>query len=613
MRRNEMLVSPLAGLVAVQVFLLAAVASAAPVETKGKIESVTLYRGEALVTRIVALDAAPGQVELVVTDLPERMEPESLYASAEKGAQVRAVRYRSRNIGVAPRAEVMKLDEQIETVTKAVRENELNVRRLKEQRDYLTKLQNFVAPTAQVELTRGVLDSDKLKALTLFMFDQMKSFAGEELAQSAKRDELSKQQRQLESQRATLTTSYAKLAREAVVFLEKTEPGAAQVRLSYVVSGSSWSPAYNLRASGEMKEIKAEYNSIIQQMSGEDWDAVALTLSTASPNIGAEPPVLAPFLVQLSPGEGGVALGWGSESGTSGATGYASSHRRMRELDQSRSAQTTRSALAASNWGINVESQKKQGAELYASEQVARALREAGAEEGSALSVNYKLTGPVSLASRADQQIVRIADLTLAAQFCNIAIPLLTERVYRQAEITNNSNIALLEGICSCYLNSEFVGKGMLPVVATGQHFKAGFGSDPQLRAWREFVSRQEATQGGNKEVTLQYRLVLDNYKDTPVTVRAFDRLPHGGNELRVTLSETKDKLSTDAEYLRAFRPSGILRWDVEVPAKSAATTARIVDYGYKLEFDKNMNVEPASEDDMQKGKAMMEMQMESQ
>ena len=46
------------------------------VEARGKIESVTLYRGQALVTRLVELDAPQGLVELVVTDalahVPER-------------------------------------------------------------------------------------------------------------------------------------------------------------------------------------------------------------------------------------------------------------------------------------------------------------------------------------------------------------------------------------------------------------------------------------------------------------------------------------------------------------------------------------------------------------
>jgi uncharacterized protein (TIGR02231 family) len=266
------------------------------------------------------------------------------------------------------------------------------------------------------------------------------------------------------------------------------------------------------------------------------------------------------------------------------------------------------------NLQINALSAGTQGMELSAPSHEARALQEALRQEGSALSVNYKLPGPVSLASRSDQQIVRIADLTLLAQFSNIAVPLLTECIYRQAEVTNNSNIALLEGCCNSYLNGDFVGKGTLPVVATGQRFKAGFGSDPQLRAWREFIAKGEKTQGGNKEIALTYRLVLDNYKDTPVAVRAFDRVPWCGNEVRVTLDELKDPLSTDAEYLRVFRPQGFLRWDIEIPPHSAATTARIVNYGFKVEFDKNMSIVPIPQAEMEsKAKDALEEQMKAQ
>jgi len=574
---------------------LVGAAQGAPVEAKGDIESVTLYRGQALVTRAVVLNAPVGAVQLVVTDLPERVQAESLYASAEKGAQVRAVRYRAHQVGQVPRAEVQKLDDQIKAVESAMRKNAQTAKTLRQQQSYLTKLQNFVAPTAQVELTRGVLKTDQLTGLTEFIFEQVTKFSHEELALNEERSQLQEQLRGLQRKRSALSTSHVKEKREALVFLDKTEAGRSVVRLSYLVEGASWSPSYNLRAGKEMKDVQVEYNAIIRQMSGEDWNAAALTLSTASPNLVGEAPALAPFLVAVSTKPVKPSYG-----------GYASGPALTEQRD--------RSSMVESNWQMNVISSGQQGVEVSGATKDAHLLRQALSEEDSALSVNYKLEGKVSLASRADQQIVRIADLKLPAEFCNVAVPLLTERVYRQAEVTNSADVSLLEGQCSCYLNGDFVGKSVLPIVATGQRFKVGFGSDAQLRVWREFISRDEKIQGGNKEVTFRYRLVLDNYKDKPVAVRAFDRMPYAGNEIRVTVGEMSDPLSKDKEYLRAFRPNGILRWDLEVPAKSAATTARILDYEYRLEFDRDRYVVPAEEAQMKASPRMlMEMQFKAQ
>ncbi|MDP6506933.1 MAG: DUF4139 domain-containing protein, partial [Planctomycetota bacterium] len=151
------------------------------------------------------------------------------------------------------------------------------------------------------------------------------------------------------------------------------------------------------------------------------------------------------------------------------------------------------------------------------------------------------------------------------------------------------------------YLDGDFVGRGVIPMVATGQKFRAGFGIDPQLRAWREFVSREEKIQGGNRMVTYKYRLVLDNYKKENVPVRVFDRMPYSTGDIKATIGELEDKLSEDKEYKRAFRPLGILRWDVDVKAGSAAETARIVDYGFQLEFDKDMDIATITGSEMER------------
>ncbi|MEN6558295.1 MAG: DUF4140 domain-containing protein, partial [Thermoguttaceae bacterium] len=80
----------------------------------GRIEEVTFYRGQALVTRVVPLEGAAGGSEVVVGPLPEQIVPESLFAESRDGAAIRAVRFRCRPLGEEPREEVRKLDEAME-------------------------------------------------------------------------------------------------------------------------------------------------------------------------------------------------------------------------------------------------------------------------------------------------------------------------------------------------------------------------------------------------------------------------------------------------------------------------------------------------------------------
>ena len=102
-----------------------------------------------------------------------------------------------------------------------------------------------------------------------------------------------------------------------------------------------------------------------------------------------------------------------------------------------------------------------------------------GREQSAGLSVNYRLKSRVSVDSRSNQQIVRIADLSLPCVFSNVAIPQLTDLVYRKALVSNDSGISLLEGPCSVYLEGDFVGLGVIPMVATGQNFAPDSASIP--------------------------------------------------------------------------------------------------------------------------------------
>jgi len=106
-------------LVLFSVFLLALSASditnAEADQTKidSKVASVTLYRNQALVTRTMLLSGAAGVQELVVEDLPENIQPGSLFAEGGEKVEVRAVRFRTRAAGESPRKEVREIEEKL--------------------------------------------------------------------------------------------------------------------------------------------------------------------------------------------------------------------------------------------------------------------------------------------------------------------------------------------------------------------------------------------------------------------------------------------------------------------------------------------------------------------
>ncbi len=567
----------------------------APKSVASKIERVTLYRGQALVTRRVDLEAAKGAVEAVVADIPENIVADSLFAEGGEGVEVRAVRYITRPVGAEPREEVRKLDEEIETVSDKISLNQKTQELMAKRTEYLDKLEGFVAPEAKIEVSKGVLNAEALTKITQFSFENRSKVATELVAALREARDLQKQKQLLERKRAELTNGANRTVREAVLFLELRAEGKQTVSLSYLVSGCGWSPSYTYRADKDRKEVRVEYNGLIQQMSGEDWKDVELTLSTASPALSATAPGLAPFEVAAlhqtpaGAGQTGPATPPGTKDGDVARSLSELKGRQQKAVDAYANTvkQTDNAKL---NWDINALANDFQSLELHGGKDALKAYSVApGTGEGPSLS--YRLTGKVNLASRADQQMVRIVQTALESKFYFVATPVLTSFVYREAELTNNSQEDLLAGPVTVYLDGRFVGRGEVGTVARGQKFVVGFGADPQLRIKRELADKGDKVQGGNRELNFNYRLVLENYKTEAVTIRVMDRLPHSdkSTEVRITLGEMSTELSKDTQYLRVDRPKGILRWEVPVPASASGEKALLLTYKYTVEFDRTL------------------------
>ena len=431
----------------------------------GKVSTVTLYRGQALVQRTVSVEAGVGAVEVVVTDLPMHVVPDSLFAETGNGVEVRAVRYRTRAVGDEPREEIRKLDEQIEQMEDRIAKTRKMQQLLSKRETYLDKLENFVAPTMTVELSKGVLDAEQVEKLSVFSFGARQKNADESLRLSQEERDLNKELSLLKRRRGELTSGSSRTIREALLFLDKRVPGAATVKLSYLVGNAGWSPAYSFRAAADLRSVGIEYNAIVRQVSGEDWKDVELTLSTASPALRSQGPGLAPFRVALGSRDR-------QPTGQAVIDKYRDSQRRLevaRKQLQTAPQVTVKRDL---NWRMNVFGNEAQILELQADRDALRVLRTEVAPEFEGPSISYKLPGRSSLASRTDQQMARIANLRLASRFYHVATPVLSRYVYREAEMKNIGNVALLEGPVSVYLDGRFVGRGEIPTVAGGQTFR---------------------------------------------------------------------------------------------------------------------------------------------
>ena len=548
------------------------------------ISKVTVYRGQALVTRTLNVDLPAGTSELIVTGLPAKIVSESIYAQTSGDIKVLSVRYREKAVREDTREEVKQLDARIEDVKHQLKYAESEHKHFRLQWEMFAKLKDFTITAAKSDLNRGLLAFEPIESLTSLIEEKGLEYHKHNMELEDKIAQLKKELELLTRKRKQLDAGRSRTEREAILFVGVEDKKKATIELSYLVNGANWTPQYNLRANPKKSNVLIEYNAVVNQTSGEDWDGVVLSLSTAEPTMVSAPPVLEPMLVGLS---------------RPAQTQQAEQQRFVQIENLRKQLKSRRDNIKmgfAANAELNTLALGNQAFVLQASGQQVQQFQEQLADitRNEGVSVTYNLPGKLSLPSRSDQQLVTIASVPAKADFTLIATPLLTDYVYLQAELLNDSDTILLPGQANMFRNSEFVGKSQLPLVTIGEKLTAGFGIDSQVQVAHELEDKKTRVQGGNRIDTYHYRIALSNYKNIGVELQLLDRLPYTEDaSIKIELEKTEPELSKDSEYLRTARKKGILRWDLNLPPNTVDENATVVKYSFTMEYDKNMQIQP--------------------
>ena len=561
--------------------LLCPVAFADVPTTSGTISKVTVYRGQALITRSINVNLPSGASELIVKELPSMIVPESIYAQTSDDIKVLSVRYREKAVREATREEVKKLDAEIEDVKYKLKCADRDYKHFGHCGKMFDELKDFTITSAKSDLNRGLLIFEPIEKLTGLIENKSFEYHKHTTELEDKIAELQKDLELLTRRHNNLMDGRSHTEREAVLFLSGADGKKVSIELSYLVNGANWQQQYNLRANPKQSNVLIEYNAVVNQTSGENWNGVALSLSTAEPTMVAAPPILEPMLVGLSHP---VPTQQAEQIFADQVQQYQRG--RKDNIKKGIAANEELNRWAAQNQVFFFNAGQSEVLEFQ--QRLAQITRTEG------ISVTYELPGRLTLPSRSDQQLVTITSITAKADFTLIAMPLITDYVYLQGELLNDSDTVLLPGQASIFRNGEFVGKSQLPQVTIGETFTAGFGIDSQVQVDRELEDKETRIQGGNRIDTYNYRIAIGNYKNTPVELKLLDRLPYTDNSsIKIELDKTDPQLSKDSEYLRTSRKKGILRWDLELVPNTVDRNARIVKYSFTMEYDRNMQIQP--------------------
>nr|WP_202895742.1 mucoidy inhibitor MuiA family protein [Iningainema tapete] len=516
-----------------------------------QIVAVTVYSNQALVTRRSVVSLTGQERELVITPLPDTLETES-FRIGGAGVAMRILGVSSERL-----LSTTLLTERLAQLTRQIQQLEAQHRYLQAQVDALAVQSKFIVglqektlePFAQSLSRKNLSLSETLDFLN-FLGSQYSEYAIATGDCTHQQQEIDKQLQILRQQLEQTQTPVPQESFSLMIAIEPQGAGELELEVSYVVNQASWTPLYDLRINTASNSLNLTYLAEITQTTGEDWNDVAVTLSTAKPGLGTLPPKLQPWYIDV--------------------------------LDKPEFLMRRRAAVPVLTMA-SAPSSVDEGTETEALEDLAIAQTVVAEVSHQGTVVTFDLTSSSNIKSDGAPHKTTIFNDDFPCSLDYVAMPRLVSFAYLQAKVRNSANRAtLLPGKANIFRDNTFVGTTQLENIAPGQEFKLNLGIDEGVKIERDLVERQVDKKliGNNRKVTYGYRLIITNLLNKENYLNLTEQLPVSRNEqIKVRLTRSNPQIQ--------LGEMGILEWVLTLPPQEK----REIYYQFTVEYPSELTV----------------------
>ena len=469
------------------------------IRADSRIHSVTVFPDRATIVRTANIRPVLGSQSVVFSGLPTTLVAGSLRASGRGAAEVKILGLETANefLESPLLPDARKLQSELDALGFEMSKTKNDLAVLAVQESFLMSL-----PSSQASLNAANVAQGKADPLG---WEKTLEFLGAKLA-AVKAGQLDRQKilTEQEAKAETLRKRIEELkpgkpaeARSVTVLIEARTIGDFTLDLSYTVKNAKWAPLYTVRAMPDAGEAEVSAVGVIQQRSGENWEGVRMSLSTASPALESRPRELQPWLLDIFvPRPVMVAEERDEEKVAAGAV--------MRVAAAPRPPAPPREA------------------EL-----------ETAAVADTGLHVNFDIKRTVDVPADGAPHKLPIDAPTIKVLYDYAAVPQNREAAFLRGTLTNTLAYPLLSGNADLFIGQDFVGSTLLPFTAAGEEAKVFFGEDGQIKVKTEQVKREKIAAGflsKTEKLHLVQRITVQNLRKTAVSVDVSDRLPVSQN-----------------------------------------------------------------------------------
>ncbi len=492
---------------------------------KSRVTAVTVYADRALVTRTAAETLTAGEHRIVFDNLPMALDTGSIQVNGTGNALLSDVKTSAERYSETTDREQKALLDEKTGLEDRIGQLDVKICQARNEKGFLENITKKLTGVTE-KSPSGELDPEKWVKMVDFYRARNAALDREihdtEVAKRDAKAALDRVRRQLDD----IGRSEQKTRYRVEVLVRMKETGRLTLRLSYIVLGPGWQPAYDLRVSTREKKMNLAYNAVVRQNTAESWDDVALELSTAQPGIGGQQPELSPWYVHFP--EPRVAY----DRGGFGASRMAA-------------------APAMNQMFLKKAERDEKAAEEPPAE--SEAEKPVAAVQTNATSVVFEIGGSSTIASDNLPHKVTVLIRDFPAEFRYSTAPKLSPHAYLKAKVKNVSEFPLLPGSTNVFMDSSFVATASLNQVAPGEEFWTFLGVDGAIKVERKFVRKHEEKEGvfdKKTRVVYEYLTEITSNKKSEEELVVWDQVPISSHQ-DIVVKLVEPQLERDTPALK--------------------------------------------------------------
>lgn len=534
-----------------------------------KIESVTVYTNGAQIEREAYYSVTKGTHTLYFETISPNIDSRTLQVNGTGSIIIMDAQYESyypENIASQPQHIPVDLSRQLKNVKDSITEIEYEIDRITQNKLLYESEKNILLNNGMIKGQGKVNDSIQLLQSALNLYHERMLAINKSLFEVKK--ELRKWNDLLQTKKSrlnnlnTIIAQYQPKAqhnqpkhRIKVTVIAKEAAAKGKLYVRYIVSGASWTPAYDLRASGKGSDVSFTYKAWVQQNTQVDWKGAKLTLSTHDPYTNKQLPSLRPWFV---------------EQNNTGIYNQRSTHNEdMRRHTENRPVSGV-GAITDEVGAAPVE---------YASNYTQRV--------DQLVSASYKIDLPYDIVSGGSSHLVLIDETELPGDFKYMSVPKASNSVFAVTSVTDFEKLQLVPGQMQIFYDGAFIGEQYLNPTHLNDTLQLTLGADRFLHAERNNVKVEKKSKviGNMVEVTYAYEFSLKNQKSETVSIEVQDQIP-------VTRKEKIEIEILEKGNGQLNEDNGIVTWTLKLRPQEKETFQ--FKYVVKYPKDQYVNLPPA-------------------